>query len=158
MEVKVLREKTHELEIELIGESHTLCNLLVDRLNSNEKVEFAAYKVEHPLVSNPLLYVRVSSSVKPKAPEKKIDLSKVPGVGAKRLEKLKKAGIEYANDLLGADVEELSKKTGIPKKTLEKIVENARNMDFQGASAAREVLIETLQEIKKQFEELKEMV
>lgn len=58
MKVRVLEKDERSLKIEIIGEGHTFCNLLRDFLLKNPDVEFAAYRIDHPLVSNPVFYVK----------------------------------------------------------------------------------------------------
>jgi len=43
------------------GEGHTLCNLLVASLNKNDGVEFAAYKIEHPLIGKPKVFLKLKN-------------------------------------------------------------------------------------------------
>lgn len=57
MEVKVLREEKDVLEIEFVGEGHTLCNLLRQELWETKEVTVASYRIAHPLVSEPILAV-----------------------------------------------------------------------------------------------------
>ncbi|HDH06945.1 MAG TPA: DNA-directed RNA polymerase subunit L [Thermoproteales archaeon] len=66
MEIRIVKEEENVLEFELPSEDHTFCNLLVNILNKNPHVEFAAYKIEHPLVGVPRIYVRTDGSVKPR--------------------------------------------------------------------------------------------
>ncbi|MCC6042092.1 MAG: DNA-directed RNA polymerase subunit L [Candidatus Verstraetearchaeota archaeon] len=58
MKVRILERGERSLKIEIIGEGHTFCNLLRDFLLRNPDVEFVAYRIDHPLVSNPVFYVR----------------------------------------------------------------------------------------------------
>ncbi|RLE97103.1 MAG: DNA-directed RNA polymerase subunit L [Thermoprotei archaeon] len=58
MELKILRENEHELEFILEGEDHTFCNLLVNILLEDPLVEFSAYRIPHPLIRKPIVYVR----------------------------------------------------------------------------------------------------
>ncbi len=80
MEVRVLKEDQKGIEFELIGEGHTFCNALRDALNQNKNVDYAMYKIAHPLLSNPTVYVRTNVKVTKKVPED-TPLSKVTGVG-----------------------------------------------------------------------------
>ena len=57
MQVKVLREEKDVLEVEFVGEGHTLCNLLRQELWENKDVTVAGYRITHPLVSEPILAV-----------------------------------------------------------------------------------------------------
>lgn len=47
------------LRFRVIGEDHTLCNLLRKEMFEDENVEAAAYTIEHPLLSQPEFYLRV---------------------------------------------------------------------------------------------------
>lgn len=58
MEVKIKKESDRELEFEIIGEK-TILNPLKQKLLEYEEVEFAEWRVEHPLISNPEFFVRV---------------------------------------------------------------------------------------------------
>lgn len=70
MDIKVLDKTTDEMRIEISGEGHTFCNLLQKALLEDEMVETGGYRVEHPLVSNPIVYVRMKEERKPqKRPE-----------------------------------------------------------------------------------------
>ncbi len=87
MEVKVLEKTKDLLKLEIVGETHTLCNLLREEL-WNQDVDIAAYHIEHPLVSNPVLVV--SSKDPKKSLEKAIDsLKKTFSKLRKEAEKLK---------------------------------------------------------------------
>jgi len=56
MEIAILNEDKENLELEIEGEDHTLCNALRSEL-WNQDVDLAAYKIEHPSVSEPVLFV-----------------------------------------------------------------------------------------------------
>ncbi len=58
MEVKILINEKNTLELELAGGDQSLAQLLAERLNEDKDVEFASYKVEHPIVGNPKLFLR----------------------------------------------------------------------------------------------------
>ncbi|MEW6036492.1 MAG: DNA-directed RNA polymerase subunit L [Candidatus Micrarchaeota archaeon] len=58
MEMKVLLNEKNTLEMELTGADQSLAQLLAEKLNDEKDVEFASYKVEHPLVTSPKLIVR----------------------------------------------------------------------------------------------------
>ena len=60
--------------------------------------------------------------------ERLIELEEIKGVGPKKAEQLKKAGIMSANDLLGADIESLAEKSGISVKVLKKLVTEAEKL------------------------------
>lgn len=63
MKLKELRSKKDLLEIEIEGEQHALPNLLRDEAYKTG-ANIAAYKIEHPTTSNPIL--KVISSKEPK--------------------------------------------------------------------------------------------
>ena len=58
MEIKVLKEEKNELEFEIVGEDSTLPEIIVHKLNQMPEVDFAAYKIEHPLVGSPRIFLR----------------------------------------------------------------------------------------------------
>lgn len=59
--IKIVRDKKlpNTIDLEIIGESHTLGNLLSDRLLSDKRCTYAAYKVPHPLDDK--VVIRVSA-------------------------------------------------------------------------------------------------
>lgn len=70
---------------------------------------------------------------KPKKVEKKekkeeIDLTEIKGVGEKKAETLKSAGIFTVNDLLKADTAELAEKTKFSEAYIEKLKKNAETL------------------------------
>jgi len=70
LNLKVLKKTTDELRIEVEGEGHTFCNILQRALLEDETVEMAGYDISHPLVANPIIYVRLKEGRKPeKKPE-----------------------------------------------------------------------------------------
>jgi DNA-directed RNA polymerase subunit L len=70
LNLKVLKKTADELRIEIEGEGHTFCNVLQRALLEDETVEMAGYDIAHPLVANPIIYVRMKEGRKPeKKPE-----------------------------------------------------------------------------------------
>jgi len=70
MNLKVLKRTPDEMRVEIEGEGHTFCSLLQKALLEDDTVDVAGYSVEHPLVSNPVIYVRMKAKRKPeKRPE-----------------------------------------------------------------------------------------
>jgi DNA-directed RNA polymerase subunit L len=59
--MKIITDNKNELEIEITGESHTLCNALRRTLMEDKDVEAAAYVIEHPIIGEPKLYVRAKN-------------------------------------------------------------------------------------------------
>ena len=58
MEVKIKKDNGKEIEFEVIGEK-TLLNPLKNKLLQYDEVEFAEWRVSHPLIGNPEFYLRV---------------------------------------------------------------------------------------------------
>ena len=65
MKINILKRAGKELRIEVEGAGHGLCNLLQKKLMEDKSVDMAGYDVPHPLVSNPVIYVRMKGTVKP---------------------------------------------------------------------------------------------
>jgi DNA-directed RNA polymerase subunit L len=80
--MKIIKDTKNELEIEITGESHTLCNALRKTLMEDKDVESAAYIMEHPIIGEPKLYV--------KAKNPKKSLKKAAETIKKRCDELKK--------------------------------------------------------------------
>ncbi len=59
MEVDVIKEDKDLIEVKIIGEGHTLCNLIRQELSDSEGVSFSSYNLKHPLVSSPILSLKV---------------------------------------------------------------------------------------------------
>jgi len=83
MEVKILVNEKNTLEMELTGVDQSLAQHLAEKLNEEKDVEFASYKVEHPLVGNPKLYVRVKKGEPAKIVLEKLDEMKKELLGFK---------------------------------------------------------------------------
>ncbi|HIJ99312.1 TPA: DNA-directed RNA polymerase subunit L [archaeon] len=60
MELNVIKEEKDMLQVELVGETHTLANILKEELYEDPKVKGSAYVKEDSLVSNPRLIIRTS--------------------------------------------------------------------------------------------------
>ena len=65
MRLRVIKKSNNELEFELEGEEHTFCNPLVKMLLRDNRVEFAAYRISHPLMRVPRVYVRTNGEISP---------------------------------------------------------------------------------------------
>lgn len=60
MELKVLEKTKNRLKLEIVGESHTLLNLL--RRNSwDAKADQASYLIEHPMLSQPKIIIKANN-------------------------------------------------------------------------------------------------
>jgi len=71
VKIKVLKKTANELKIEIEGTGHGLCNLLQKKLLEDKSVDMAGYDISHPLVSNPVVYVRMKGAAKPEDALKK---------------------------------------------------------------------------------------
>ena len=67
MEIKILKEKKDTIKFEIIGEDHTLCNVLRTELWNDKSIEVAGYNIDHPLVSEPVMIVETSKGDPKKA-------------------------------------------------------------------------------------------
>lgn len=82
--MKIIKDTKKELEIEIEGESHTLCNALRKILMKDKDVMAAAYVIEHPIIGEPKLYIR----------------AKNPRKSLKKAAKSLKSGCDEFKDLL----------------------------------------------------------
>lgn len=60
LQIVVERAEPNRLTLRLRGEDHTILNLIVDELNKDKHVAFAAYRQEHPLTDEYVLTVVTS--------------------------------------------------------------------------------------------------
>lgn len=66
MEIKILEETKDKISIEIVGETHTLCNAIRNELWKDSHVKIAGYRVDHPLIANPILVVETDGKESPK--------------------------------------------------------------------------------------------
>ncbi len=59
--MKIIKNEKKELEIEITGESHSLCNALRTVLMEDKNVESAAYVIDHPIIGQPRLYIKAKN-------------------------------------------------------------------------------------------------
>ncbi|MBI2663389.1 DNA-directed RNA polymerase subunit L [Candidatus Woesearchaeota archaeon] len=64
MEIKVLENNKEKISIEVVEEDHTLMNALRKELWNDKDTEVAGYKIEHSLISNPVLIVEHKKDAK----------------------------------------------------------------------------------------------
>ncbi len=64
-DIKVLKHEGNSLEVELVGEDHTLANLIVKYAIRMPNVTYASYTISHPLVSNPVVVISVAEGNDP---------------------------------------------------------------------------------------------
>jgi len=73
MAVHVLVQEKDTVELEFEGIDQSLAQLLSEKLNEDRDVEFAAFKVDHPLVGRPRLYLKVKKGDPVKLIESKLE-------------------------------------------------------------------------------------
>ena len=61
MEVKLVKKEKDFIEVKIAGEGHTLCNAIRNELWDHKETSFASYNLTHPLVSMPVLVLKVKS-------------------------------------------------------------------------------------------------
>lgn len=64
MNIKVIKNTARELELDIEGEGHTLCNPLREILFEDKHLTFAGYSVPHPLERSAKFIVRTDGKVK----------------------------------------------------------------------------------------------
>lgn len=64
MEIEILSEEKNKLQFKLKGETHTLLNLLTKELFNDKNVEFAGYRVEHPLINEAIVSINAKNPKK----------------------------------------------------------------------------------------------
>jgi DNA-directed RNA polymerase subunit L len=65
MNIKIVEKKGNDLRVEIEGEGHTLCNAIKSALFEDEAVVFAGYRIEHALLSKPVLYIKTDGKKDP---------------------------------------------------------------------------------------------
>ena len=74
MQAKVLRKEESLLEFDIGGENYTFLGTLREALKDQEGVLFAAYRFPHPLLENPIFYLRTSGIDPVDALQKAVEL------------------------------------------------------------------------------------
>ena len=62
MQTKILRKEENLLEFEVIGENHTFLSMLREALKDQSGVLFAAYRMPHPILENPIVYLKTEGT------------------------------------------------------------------------------------------------
>ena len=62
MEITIVNKTENEMNVKIVGETHTLLNLLKTALLNNKHVEIATYDIKHPTISDPVLFVRTDGA------------------------------------------------------------------------------------------------
>ena len=59
MDIEVITDKKLELEININGENHAICNALRKILMEDDDVQYAVYGIDHPLIGEPNMTIKV---------------------------------------------------------------------------------------------------
>jgi len=156
MDIEVLREDSTGFELKLKGEDHSFLSLLTEFLDKDEKVDYAAYKIEHPLVGEPKLFIKLKGVKKDSSED--LPISKIKGVGPKTAEKFEAAGLKSASQILQGSPSKLVEKTGVAEKTVLKILEEVKKAVPADKYGYRAVFKNALSEISKTFKTVKKGV
>ncbi len=68
MNIEFLEEEKTKIKFSIIGENHEVLNLIRKELFEDDSIEFAGYKIDHPLKGKAIFTV----STKRKAPKKAV--------------------------------------------------------------------------------------
>ncbi len=61
MQLNTIEETKNKLIVELIGDSHTLPNIIKKELWNDKDVVISGYNIEHPLIGKPHIIVQTKS-------------------------------------------------------------------------------------------------
>lgn len=61
MEINVLQDEKTKFVVELVGESHSICNMIRKQLWQDKNVNIAGYAIDHPLTGSPKITVETTS-------------------------------------------------------------------------------------------------
>ncbi|HEU98210.1 MAG: RpoL/Rpb11 RNA polymerase subunit family protein [Fervidicoccaceae archaeon] len=94
LKYNVKKRTDTEIELEIIGEDHTLGNLLAKRILEEKGVLMSYYRIEHPLKESIILYVKTDGSITPLEAIRRAlrnTISQIDSIGAEIDSKLKEA-------------------------------------------------------------------
>ena len=63
--VKILKRESNSVELELVGEDHTIANLIAKYAIRKPGVVYSSYVIPHPLIGNPVVIVSTDGSRDP---------------------------------------------------------------------------------------------
>lgn len=66
MEVELLEKEGTKMKVKIIGEGHAFSNALRKKLHEDERIETAAYNIDHPLLGEPAMHVKTNEKKSPK--------------------------------------------------------------------------------------------
>lgn len=66
-DIEIINDKK-KLELEIIahGENHSVCNAIRKILMEDEDVDYAVYGIDHPIVGEPIMSIKVKRTKDPK--------------------------------------------------------------------------------------------
>ena len=67
MEIEILEEEKNTVKFKIKGERHTILNLLKKELFEDSSVEFAGYRIDHPLIDEVIFSVTTAKKDPKKA-------------------------------------------------------------------------------------------
>ncbi len=73
MAVRIIKDEKNVLEIDLGDVDQSVAQLVVEKLNETKGVEFAAYKVAHPVVGTPYIIIKTKGANPAGLLEKKLE-------------------------------------------------------------------------------------
>ncbi len=65
MKLKIVKKTEKQLEVEVEGEDHSLCNAIRKSLLEDKHVTYASYRIDHPLIASPVIIVRTDGKESP---------------------------------------------------------------------------------------------
>ncbi len=63
--LKLLKREKNSIEVELVGEDHTMANLIAKYAIRHRGVIYSSYIISHPLTANPVIVITTDGSVNP---------------------------------------------------------------------------------------------
>ena len=64
MDLRVLKQDKDYVELEVIGEGHTMCNVIRKEIYNEKGDVVAGYNIAHPIVSNPKMIIKGDKPLK----------------------------------------------------------------------------------------------
>lgn len=65
MELRIIDKTDTDLTLKIVGETHSLLNLLKNELLQDKHVDIATYDIKHVTVGDPVLFVRTTENHDP---------------------------------------------------------------------------------------------
>ncbi|MFX0132643.1 MAG: RpoL/Rpb11 RNA polymerase subunit family protein [Candidatus Hodarchaeota archaeon] len=97
LEVLTKNDKENLIELKIRGEGHTLCVPLRSILFEDKDVEFAGYRIKHPLMPEPTLYIKTNG--------KKTPIEALKGAIKKLIERSDEFASKFSEELEDFNIE-----------------------------------------------------